>query len=40
VTRMREANHRVDRDVDKATPREAAAWLLDGIPAARDCDLR
>jgi osmoprotectant transport system permease protein len=38
VERMREANHRVDRDAGKATPREAAAWLVAGIPAAVDCD--
>ena len=32
VERMREANHRVDRDAGKATPREAAAWLLSEVP--------
>jgi osmoprotectant transport system permease protein len=37
VERMREANHRVDRDTDKATPREAAAWLGAALPEVA-CD--
>ena len=31
VQTMREANYMVDRDTDKATPEEAARWLLDAI---------
>ena len=34
VERMREANLRVDRDEAKATPKEAAAFLATGLPAA------
>jgi osmoprotectant transport system permease protein len=33
VERMREANYMVDRDADKATPEQAAAWLEKGINA-------
>lgn len=32
VERMREANLMVDRQADKATPAEAAAWLLSQLP--------
>jgi osmoprotectant transport system permease protein len=31
VTRMREANYRVDRDVGKETPAAAAAWLAGAV---------
>ncbi|MGB3165676.1 MAG: ABC transporter permease/substrate-binding protein, partial [Alteraurantiacibacter sp.] len=31
VRTMRKANYMVDRDVDKATPEEAAAWLLERV---------
>jgi osmoprotectant transport system permease protein len=34
VTAMREANWQVDRDTDKQTPGQAAAWLAGQIKAA------
>jgi osmoprotectant transport system permease protein len=37
VERMREANHRVDRDADKASPAEAAAWLLETVADPGAC---
>lgn len=33
VERMRQANLMVDRDADKASPADAARWLLAGVPA-------
>ena len=33
VTLMREANYRVDRDVDKETPAAAAGWLAEAVAA-------
>ncbi|MDP3158267.1 MAG: ABC transporter permease/substrate-binding protein [Archangium sp.] len=37
LERMRQANLMVDRAEDKASPAEAARWLLAGLPSAR-CD--